>query len=218
MGTQILGNTSANIAEVESTSKALRVTPKPVDYGSLGIYSLAAPSGTMAAGLAAAAPVYSFRWTHATNLCVVKKVVISAGNTVTAFAAGICQFQLFAARSFSVSDSAGTSILPTGNFNKLRTSMGTTLLGDVRISSTAVLTVGTRTLDTNPLGSITVSVPAVAGTTILGPSALFQAQDGDYPCIFAQNEGMVIQTTVPATGTWTFSVQVQWEELTSYVP
>jgi hypothetical protein len=220
MATQIAGATSANIAEVEAASKALRVTPKPVDYGSLGIYSLGAASGTMAAGLAAAAPIYSFRWGNASNLAVIKRVVISAGNTATAFTAGIVTFNLFIARSLSASDTGGTSILPSGNQNKCRTSMGTTLLTDCRISSTAALGVGTRTLDTNPAGSVTVSEPATAGTTIIGPKDgdLFRAQAGDYPLVLAQNEGLVIQATVPATGTWTFSVTCQWEELAAYVP
>lgn len=217
MATQIAGATSANIMEVEAATKAGRFTPKPVDYGSLGIYSLAAASGTMAAALAANSPIWSFRWGSA-NLAVVKKVIISAGNTATAFAAGVVTFNLFVARSFTIADTGGTSILPSGSQNKLRTSMGTTLLSDVRISSTATLTAGTRTLDTNPIGSISTSVPATGGTTLLNPQALFQAQAGDYPAVLAQNEGLVIQATVPATGTWTFSVQAQWEELTAYVP
>jgi len=218
MATQIAGNTSANIAEVEAATHAVRTTPKPVDYGSLGIYSLAAATGTMAAALAANSPIWSFRWGNATNLAVVKKVIISAGDTATAFTAGVVTFQLFVARSFTASDSAGTSILPSSNQNKLRTSMGTTLLTDARISSTATLTAGTRTLDTNPIGSVSVSDTATAGTPLMQPYPLFLAQAGDYPVVLAQNEGLVIQATVPATGTWTASVQVQWEELASYVP
>ena len=38
----------------------------------------------------------------------------------------------------------------------------------------------------------------------------------DHPFILAQNEGFNIAATVPATGTWRFSVQVEWEELASY--
>lgn len=218
MATQISGATAANILEVEANSKAARFTPKPVDWGSLGIYSLGATSGTMAAALAANSPVFSFRWGNASNLAVVKKILLSAGNTATAFTAGICIFQLFIARSFTIADTGGTSVLPSGASNKLRASMGTTLLSDARISSTATLTAGTRTLDAQPVGAIGVSEPATAGTPILQPQPLFIALAGDYPIVLAQNEGFVIQATVPATGTWTFSVQVQWEELASYVP
>jgi hypothetical protein len=218
MGVQIAGNTPANIAEVESASKALRVTPRPIDYGSLGVYSLGAGNGAtaMAAALAANSPIWSFRWGNASNLAAIKKVLISAGDSATAFAAGAVKFELFVARSFSASDTGGTSILPSGNQNKLRSSMGTTLLTDARISATATLTAGTRTLDTNPIGGVYVAVPATAGATLIVPTPLFQAGAGDHPIILAQNEGLVIQATVPGTGTWFFSVQAQWEELAAY--
>lgn len=218
MPIQVAGFTVANIMEVEAATRAARVTIKPADYGALGIYSLAQVSGVMAAGLAAAAPIFSWRWGDATRFAVLKKLIISAGNTATAFAAGTVLFNAFIARSFSASDTAGTDITPTGNGNKLRTSMGTTLLTSARISSTATLTAGTRTLDANPFGSLCSSIPAVAGTPLIPPTPLFQAQAGDYPVVFAQNEGVVIQATVPATGTWSFSVQAQWEEFTAYVP
>lgn len=213
---QIAGYTSANILEVEANTKAARVTLRPEDYGSLGIYSLGAPSGVMAAALAANSPIFSFRWTHATNLCLVKRVVFSAGS-ILAFAAGVAQFNLFVARSFTVVDSGGTSILPSGNQNKLRTSgMGTTLLGDARISSTATLTAGTRTLDSNAIANAVVGVPAVAGQQLLQPYAMVDQRPGEHPIILAQNEGLVIQATVPATGTWTFGVKLDWSELTAY--
>lgn len=218
MAVQLAGNTAANVAEVEATTKALRITPKPIDYGSLGIYSLGQVTGTMTAGLTAGSPIWSFRWGNASNLAIVKRIWISAGNTATAFSAGTVKFDLFCARSFSASDTGGTSILPSGNQNKLRTSMATTLLTDVRISSTGTLTAGTRTLDTNPLASVSTSVPATAGTTIMPPTDLFRASAGDYPIVLAQNEGLVIQATVPATGTWIGAVNVIWEELASYTP
>ncbi len=216
-GIQLVGNANSSTAvEVEVNTKAARFTPRPIDYGSLGIYSLAGASGIMAAGLGAAAPIYSFRWGNATNLALIKKIIFSAGDTATAFTAGTFLFNMFVARSFSASDTGGTSILPTGNSNKLRTSMGTTLLTDVRISSTATLTAGTRTLDGQPLSNLVSSDPATAGDDIIAPYPLFLANAGDYPLVLAQNEGFVIQATVPATGTWTFGVTTVWEEVAAY--
>lgn len=215
-GIQLVGNTNNTTAvEVEVNTKAARAVIRPNDYGSLGIYSLGAASGTMAAALAANSPVYSFRWGNSTNLGIVRKVIISAGG-IGAFTAGQATFQMLVARSFTASDTGGTSILPSGNANKLRTSMGTTLLTDVRISATATLTAGTRTLDGQALGSLTGATTATAGTVILPPTAIFEARAGEYPLVLAQNEGFVIQATVPATGTWTFSVSTEWEELASY--
>jgi hypothetical protein len=216
MALQIAGATPANIAEVEANTKALRTVIRPIDFGSLGIYSGGGPSGVMAAGLAAAAPVFSWRWTHATNVAAVKRVLISAGG-IAAFAAGVCTFNMVAARSFTVSDSGGTAFVLTTNNMKLRASMASTVVGDIRIASTATLTAGTRTLDATALSAVTSSTPATAGSVLLPPNTvLWDARAGEYPLVCAQNEGFVLHATVPATGTWTFSVSVAWEELSSY--
>jgi hypothetical protein len=215
--TQISGNAnSSTLAEVGANTKALYVVPRPNDYGALGMYSLGAASGTMAAGLSANSPVFSARYTGS-NLVLLRKVLFTAGNTATAFTAGICTFQCFNARSFSGSDTGGTSVLPSTGGNKKRTAnMGSTGFGDIRISSTATLSAGTRTLDAQAFSSISVSIPATAGTTIYnGSMALFEARAGEYPEVFANNEGFIIQATVPATGTWTFSVIMDWEEVTT---
>src|SRR3954463_1669508 len=140
MASQIAGNTIGNILEVEAGTKAARVTLRPEDYGALGIYSLAPSNGAsaMAAGLAANSPIFSFRWGNASNLALIKRVTFSAGDGATAFTAGIAKFDLVAARSFTVNDTGGVAVIPSGNQNKLRTStMGTTLLTDARISQTA---------------------------------------------------------------------------------
>lgn len=216
-GIQIVGNTNnSTAAEVEVNTKAIRTVVRPNDFGSLGIYSLAGVSGTMAAGLAANSPIYSFRWGNASNLALVRKVLISAGNAGTGFSAGAATFNMFVARSFTASDTGGTSILPTGNSAKLRTSMGTTLLTDVRVSATATLTAGTRTKDTNPAASLLLGFQSTAGLQLIFPTAIFEARVSEYPLVLAQNEGFVIEASVPLTGTWTFAVTTVWEELASY--
>lgn len=219
MASQIQGFTQANIAEVEAATKALRTTIRPEDYGALGMYSQGATNGTtvMAAGIANNSPIFAFRWSHASNLCLIKKFLFSAGNGVTAFTAGFAQFNLFAARSWSVNDTGGTAIVPTGNQNKLRTSgMGTTLVGDVRISNTATLTAGTRTKDANPLASIVAGIPAVAGSVIMPPTLMIDQRPGEHPMLLAQNEGIVLECVVPATGVWSFGIRIDWAELTAY--
>lgn len=214
---QIQGFTTANVAEVEAATKALRTTLRSEDYGALGIYSLGGFSGIMAAGLAANSPVFSCRWTQASNLMLVKRIIVSAAGDSTAFTAGAAKFDLLVARSYSVVDSGGTSILPTANQNKLRAStMGTTLLADARQSSTATLTAGTRTLDTNPIASVVMQALATAGSKMLDPFAIFDQRPGEYPLVLAQNEGLVLQATVPATGTWKFTVKMDWTEIAAW--
>lgn len=219
MASQIAGNTIGNILEVEAATHAARVTLRPEDFGSLGIYSLGASNGAsaMAAGLAANSPIYSFRWGNASNLALVKRVTLSVGAGVTAFTAGAATFNMIAARSFTVNDTGGTSILPSGNQNKQRTSgMGTTLLTDARISATATLTAGTRTKDAQALASLVAGVPAVAGQQIILPYPIFDQRPGEHPLVLAQNEGFVIEATVPATGVWFFGVKVDWVEIATY--
>lgn len=223
-GIQIVGNVNnTTVAEVEVNTKALRMVPRPNDYTSFGMFSIGGASSTMAAGLAAAAPIYCFRNSSAnTAVVVIKKVVISAGNSATAFAAGVATFNMFASRSWTTADTGGTDITPTStssNQNKLRTSMGGSGIagtGNIRISATGTLTAGVRTLDAQPMASASGSVPATAGSVVIPPTTIFQASAGDYPLVCATQEGFVIQATVPATGTWTFSVQTVWEELGSY--
>jgi hypothetical protein len=212
---QIKGFTTANVAEVELNTKALRTTLRPEDVGALGFYSQGIESGVMAAGLAANSPIFMFRWSHATNLAIIKKLIFSAA-TITAFTAGILRVDAFVARSFSVDDTGGASFLPTGNFNKLRSSFGATLAAGIRASATATLTAGTRTTDTNPIGSAVGGVPATAGVTMIAPSNLLDQRPGEHPLVLAQNEGLIIQATAPAVGTWGFGITIQWGEIAAY--
>jgi hypothetical protein len=216
MSTQIAGATVANIAEVEAATKALRIVLRPDDWGSLGIYSCGGASGVMAAGLAAGSIVFAARYTGS-GLALVKRIRISAADTATAFAAGVCTFTGQICRSFSAFDTGGTSLTPTANANKLRTTMATSGMSGLSISSTAALGTGTRTPDALQFAALTGSIPAVAGSSLILPGTpLFEQKPGDYPLVLANNEGLEILATVPATGTWTFSVDMTWLELAAY--
>lgn len=213
MAIQVAGNGGV-VADVDA-NRALKTVIRPTDWGALGVYSKALTSGTMAAGLAAGSSVFQFRNSSA-NVYLVKRVMISAGDLV-AFAAGFVTFTLTPARTFTANGSGGTAGTLTGNNGKLRTSMATMGAAEIRIASTAALTGGTWVLDTDPIAAITTSVVATAGINIVPPGTpLIDRRPGDQPFILAQNEGFDIEATVPATGTWRFSVQVDWEELASY--
>lgn len=174
-------------------------------------YSVTVVTGTIGAGLAANAPLMQLRWTHATRLCVIESVRVWAGSIV-AFTAGFTQVDLMFARAFTVDGTGGATATLTGNNGKRRTSqMGTTALGSIRIATTAALGAGTHTLDTQPLGSTGGSVVNVAGTPVVPISELAPPQGG-HPILLAQNEGLIIRATVPATGTWTMGVDIHWSE------
>lgn len=176
----------------------------------------------MAAGLAANSEIFQMRWSHASFKCLLRSIQISAGPGTTAFTAGPIEFNATAARSWSADGGAGTAVVfSTANTNKKRTDFALSAFSDtgVRFSATAALTAGTKTLDTNKFAAITGYVSSVATTAASGnfvPAGtyLWQRNTSDeYPFLFEQNEGFVIRATVPATGTWQYSVQVEWCEI-----
>lgn len=218
MAIQVQGN-GGTVAEVDGTNyRAIRTSLRPLDYGAFGAYRLSLLSGTMAAGLAANSEVWQFRWSDATRLCAVTGVTIDGlAGSATAFAAGLGKLDLLVARSWTADGSGGTPATLTGNNNKERTSMSATLLGAARISSTAALTAGTKTLDAQPIGQAALTFGTTASVQYLTRMELFRPDAGvEAPIILSQNEGLVIRATVPATGTWHFGVTVTWTELTDY--
>lgn len=225
MAIQLQGNGGV-VAEVDGTTfRALRVTNRPINYGALGYYRIGAVSGTMAAALAANAEMFQWRWPDATNLGLVYKLAISAGANVAATAAALCSFVMTAARSWTGAGSSGTRLTLTGNNTKLRTSMGTSLVNDAGISTTAGLTAGTKTLDATNMGAVAFGIGTGAITTALDltflpNTTLFDADgEGFHPLVCAQNEGYVVRNGAvifPATMTWSFAIQAVHAEAAAF--
>lgn len=224
MGIQVIGN-GGTVAEVDGTTfRALRTTGRPMDYGALGFYRVSSVSGTMAAALAANSEIFQFRWPDATKLAIVTRIAISAGANVAATAAALCSFRVTAARSWSVAGSGGTRLTMTGNNQKLRTSMGTSLVNDIGIATTGALTAGTKTLDAQDVGGVSFGIGTGAITTALNLNIIPMTEllnidaSNDHPLVLAQNEGFVIRSGIifPATMTWAFTVNISWAEVTAY--
>jgi hypothetical protein len=121
------------------------------------------------------------------------------------------------ARSWTASDTGGTAALFTQtNTAKQRTTMPTSAFaggGQIMIANTGANSAGTRTLDTQAMAFAAGGATAISSS--LPPTALFQHQAGDYPLIFAVNEGFIINnvTTMGATGVINLTVNVEWMEL-----
>jgi hypothetical protein len=230
----IESSTTGALTEVGSNTKALRIQARPNDIGVLGSYVLDAFSGTMAAGLAGNSPIFSVRWRDTTRAMVVENFGLWARNITTAFSAGNTLFELYIARAFTATDTGGGAVAFTATKSQARrTSMGATIItaGDMRISSTATLTAGTRTKDTNPISRLRGFVPATAisypmvsknATVIPGASTvsfvcepvdMIEIEPFRWPVVFVQDEGMVLEATVPATGTWEFGIHMEWSEV-----
>lgn len=183
-----------------------------------GTYAWGAVSGTMAAGLAANSEIFQFRHSSASFTAPLHSVKLSASVAGTAFAPGVPNFSMTIARGWTVDGTGGTGIAFTGNTNKRRTDFATSsqASGNTRIATTAALTAGTKTLDTNTGPTIVgVTGTATTGQIVQPGTVLWERTTGaKYPVLFEQNEGFVIRATVPATGTWVFAAIVEWEEPT----
>lgn len=222
---RVLGKDGTTQLAVESTHFAARMSGRPMHLGTRGSYILGVVSGIMAAGLAANSEIFQMRWIGSTNQkMLLRSIMLSAAPGTTAFAAGPIEFSLTLARGWSADGSAGTPIVfSTANTNKKRTDFPLSLFSDtgVRFSATAALGAGTKTLDTNRAASISSYVSSVATTAASGPMVmpgtyLWQRNTHDeYPILFENNEGPVIRATVPATGTWQYSLTVEWDEIDS---
>lgn len=224
MAIQIQGNGGV-VAEVDgSTYRALRSTIRPVDYGALGSYRVAQTVGLVVTQ-AANGTLFSFRWADATRFCVIHYLRLQEIQTSATATAALndLRYQVFIARGFTASDSAGTAITLTGNSMKKRTSMGTSLVTDIRFSTVAAgLTAGTRTLDSNPILELQTNVLAVfptAGFSQPFSKELDLTNGQDSPIVLAQNEGLIVRgptTVFGAAGTGNLLVDMSWSEVTSF--
>lgn len=223
------GVTPTVLATVDSTFKALRQSPRPIEFGAGTHIAVAKRTGTMAAALAANAVIWSFRWGDGTLLALLMRLRVMF-QTLTVFTAHQeVSFEAYVGRSFSASHTGGTAATLTTNSGKKRTSLTTSKIatnGDWRIASTAALGGGTVTLDNDPftvgLGSPNV-VNAAAGTAYSPynrPEIDYHAwtSDGRHPHVFAQNEGAVIRNGVvwPVAGTAVLSVESDHVEVAVY--
>jgi len=220
MGIQVQGN-GGTIAEVGGTTfRALITSPKPDEYGALGHYRFSRII-PLVVTQAANGSLGSFRWGDATRFCVIKKVRLTALQTAAATATIWPRFQVFIARSFTASDTAGTALTLTGNSFKKRTNMGTTLVSDIRVSAVAAgLTVGTRTLDADPIMDMsTTQIITTPGAIRYDAELDIGAGDGNCPVILAQNEGIIVRgptTVFGAAGTCDLVWEMSWAEVNSY--
>lgn len=199
---------------VDPGSGAARVSVRPMDV--LGWFSVSALTGNLTA-VAASTPVFSFR-NLAANPILVRRIGMGFATTTAFTTAQLMSFGLTIARNFTVSDSGGTAIAFTGNNAKHRTSLGTPTSLDCRIATTTALTAGTRTIDTNMIGT-QIGWSGAAGTTIMAaPNNILSHDTGDYPIVLAQNEGIVISNLIAmgAAGVGVASIAMEFAEASAF--
>lgn len=184
----------------------------------VGSYRKAMTSGTVAAGLTAASLVYGFKWSPTTTaglpqICQIRSITVAAGSLV-GFTAGFLNLQAFAIRDYkTLEGTGGTAGLFTGSNGKLATAMPTSNGAACYISTTAAISAGVGTVDTDPFAQCALSAVATAGLPPVPLTDLFYSLPDEPKLTLVNNEGFVIKATVPATGTWQLGVTVAWDEL-----
>lgn len=181
-------------------------------------YAMVVSSGLTTA-IAVDSPVLSLRAAAAPYTTIVTALRVTA-LTATGFASAFnLPLEVMIARGFTASDSGGTAATLTGNEGKTRTSDPTSHLVDLRVPTTAALTAGTRTLDTNPVLLVSFAVGTAANVLAANGSTIATAGDQP-PIVLAPNEGLIIKTGIvyPATGTLQFRFQLVWSEVAGPIP
>jgi hypothetical protein len=210
------GNQTAASADL---SGATRVVERPFAYGTLGHYKTSQVV-SLTASQAANGSLFSFRWGDATRFAVITSIRLTLIQTAAATATILPAYQVFIARSFSASDSIGTAVTLTGNNMKKRTSMGTTLVTDMRFSTVAAgLTVGTRTLDASPLLTLQTVSTITAANSVVYVADLDVYSMGYHPIVLATNEGIVVRGPTVAfglAGTANLIVEIGWAEVAGF--
>jgi hypothetical protein len=211
-------------AQVDRSHQAIRTSLRPPEKGVFGSFSLYCATGTVAAGMASALPIFQVRWASAAANLLLRRLVLTAGNTATAFTAGLAAFDLRRLSGFTVADATnGTQVsLTSGKAQAKSSRFAASQLsstGSIYALNTSAsgLTGGTKTPDTNALAGLQVSIPATAGAQIIPAPGitLWDANDGGKEPLELQiNEGFEVRcVAIPGTGTWAAGFLMEWDEI-----
>jgi hypothetical protein len=221
MGVLLQGYVGGYGLEVDSDLH-VPVTLRTTALGSGGMHRVVLSSASgITATLGANSNVGSFRWMSSTYLAVITSIRIQAVVLSTITTSVPFDLSVFFARSFTVSDTGGSGAVGSQAM-KVNPATPGSLLADLRVSTTAALTAGTRTLDTDPLARVVGASGTVIGNQFfsgVNPAPIFlRTLHTEYPIVLAANEGIVFQSPLagPATGTFAIIYELNWIETTSY--
>jgi hypothetical protein len=217
MAQQIVGADGTTIVKIDPTFGAMRVTPRPLEATA---WLQVSGRSNLMTGVVANGPIFSLRNASA-NLMLIRKVQIGFITSTGFTAAQYLDFNLLVARSWTAADSAGATgaaITLTGNNCKLRTSLSALTSAAAFITTTGIITAGTRVVDSNAIGNYGQWFTAAGAGIGFGLTTIFDQGPGDYPLVCANNEGIVIQvgaTAMGAAGVGYFTVMVEVAETTT---
>jgi hypothetical protein len=212
-------------AQVDPTFQSLRVTLRPLEWNLPGLaggghFFASGASGALS-GVGANGPIFSVRWTDTAHYLVLKRLALVYYLTTAYGTAQMNDFDLVRVTGFTASDSAGNAVTPQ---RKRNANMGSSLVADCRMSSTAVLTAGTRTIDAASVRYVADGPPNVAiPTATLGVPrqelVLYDNKDfAVHPLVLGANEGFLVRmvTAMGASGVIKAYVQAEWAEVAQF--
>lgn len=217
----IEGGTSGVLLETgAAAAKGAHVIIKPVDHGALGHYRFSRTVVIQATATANGARL-AWRWTDATRFAVLLALRISCIQTAAATATIWPRFDALIHRGFTTFYSTNvTNLTLTGNNMKKRTSMGTTLVGNIGVSSAAAgMTGQTSTPDADAILELQTQQTITTTNQQVYSVDLIADQGMRHPYVFAQNEGLVVRgpsTVFGAAGTADLTVDMTWAEVTAF--
>lgn len=207
---------SGVVGEIDATSRAKRMTARPIEGGR---YRLGMQSGlitTIAAASATAGHLFAFRWGSAVSVCLIHKIAVE-WTTIAGFtAAQEVGLDLVRATAYSASHTGGTAAVLTAPNLKKRQSMAASLLTDARMATTTALTAGTHTLDGQGMAFGGFAELAAGATVGKGRFALDVVFDNDHgPLELATNEGLILRNAIlmGAGGTARVKIEMSWSEV-----
>jgi hypothetical protein len=216
MGFKLTGGVSAVDSDVDSAVKALRTTLVSRGVG----FCVSTTTGTIGAALAANSPVFGMRLDPSATVRAFIERVRLQFTTIVAFTTPVTAGRRLALfRGSGAATAGGTGIATAqrkhtafGSTSEFDTANG----GDLRIATTAALTVVGITFETEPLRMMTLTHVGAAG--------------GHYECIWefhaSENNPVVLEpgqllairnpAAMDAAGTWTLAVNVDWHEAAAF--
>jgi hypothetical protein len=226
---KLVGGQTSIVSGVEQAVDPLygaaRTVNRPLDYTwpqgiVLGHYR--AVGFTSAIAPAANSNLAAFRWTDVSRLGVLTRISASIAVVTAVTAQRVDPLAAFIVRVYTARDvTNATSVAFTASKSQtMRTSMGSSIVGNIDVSNLAAgLTGGTKLVDTNPIGHLGLSgTAAIVGLgTGVFKGDIFKADiaNGEHPIVLASNEGVLIQwgATALATGTVIATIEFVWAEL-----
>jgi len=223
-------------AIVDSLRGAQRFSNSPLDYSDpsgnlLGFYRATAITGA-SVSISAGGILAYLRWSDASRYMALMRIQASVSISGAITAATVVDLGAYVSRGASASGSGGNAVAVTGNNNKSRASMGSSLVADFRVGTTGALTRPTSaTADANPFAATALPLQVMTNATgtvaTLGVGAGVTVQDlykwdvnGSHPIILSPGAGESIElqeiTAGPTTGSLKWYLTFEWAELAAF--